>query len=77
MVHKFISVGVLKWDTRTLMLKLNASSASRKKLKLNCCERIVIIQCERSEPVKLKKKWSVASEASGKFLENFALFPQF
>ena len=31
-VHKFICVGVLKWDTRTFMLKWNASEASRKKL---------------------------------------------
>ena len=29
-VHKFICVGVLKWDTRTFMLKLNASEASQK-----------------------------------------------
>ena len=74
-VHKFICVGVFKWDTRTFLLKWNASEASRKKLKLNCRERIVIIECERIEPKK-SKNWSVASEASGKFLENFALFPQ-
>ena len=35
----------------------------------------VIIECERSEP-EFFWKWTVASEASGKFLENFALFPQ-
>ena len=35
----------------------------------------VIIECERSEPGKFSN-WTVASEASGKFLENFALFPQ-
>ena len=33
-VHKFICVGVLKWDTRTFMLKLNASEASRKKIEI-------------------------------------------
>ena len=56
------------------MLKWNASKASRQKIKLNCGERIVIIECERSE-LKKSKNWSVASEASGKFFENFALFP--
>ena len=30
-VHKFICVSVLKWDTRTLMLKVNASEESQKK----------------------------------------------
>ena len=33
-VHNFIYVGVLKWDTRTLMLKWNASEASRKKIEI-------------------------------------------
>ena len=33
-VHKFICVGVLKLDTRTFMLKLNASEASRKKIEI-------------------------------------------
>ena len=27
-----MTVGALKWDTRTFMLKLNASEASRKKI---------------------------------------------
>ena len=66
-------MGVLKWDTKTFMLKWNASEASRKKLKLNCREQIIIIECERSEPKK-SKNWRVASEASGKFLKT-ALFP--
>ena len=35
----------------------------------------VIIECERSEP-EIFSNWTVASEASEKFLENFALFPQ-
>ena len=35
----------------------------------------VIIECERSEPEN-SSNWTVASEESGKFLENFALFPQ-
>ena len=33
-----------------------------------------IIECERSQPENLSN-WTVASEASGKFFENFALFP--
>ena len=56
------------------MLKWNASEASRKKLKLNCREGIVIFECERSEPKK-SKNGSFASEASENILENFALFP--
>ena len=35
----------------------------------------VIIKCERSEPEIFFQNWTVASEASGNFLENFALFP--
>ena len=35
----------------------------------------VIMECKRSEPENVSN-WTVASEASGKFLENFALFIQ-
>ena len=56
---------------------MRVKRAQKRKLKINCREQIVIIECERSEPEKLKN-WNVAREASGIFFffENFALFPQ-
>ena len=54
---------------------MKCERSERKKLKLNCRERIIIIECERSEREK-SKIWSIASEASGNFFENFALSPQ-
>ena len=73
-VHKFICVGVLKWDTRTFMLKLNASEASQKKIEIELL-RANSCNLMRAKRAGKSKNWSVASEASENFLENFALFP--
>ena len=59
---------------KNIHVKMKCERSEPEKLKLNCREQIVIIESERSERKKSKNS-SVASEASGKFFENFALFP--
>ena len=56
------------------MLQLNVNEASRKIWNWTVSSKHVIIECERSKPENLSNR-TVASEASGKFLENVALFP--
>ena len=56
------------------MLKLNASEVSRKKIEIEL-SRANSYNLMRAKRAGKFKNASVASEASGKFLENFALFP--